>query len=135
MSLTIIDLEGKEIKVTNLQAAIDQVKCYTTFSGKDSRNNKYWEHTLAELKKLKEPKPVVIETVINGKELPQPVIECRKVFGNKKDFKGYIKNDKSTPLYGLHSCAKSPRILAQIEALEIGESVNNSTPRKITRVY
>ena len=133
--MKITDLDGKEIKVTDLQGAIDQCETYIGFSGKDCRNHKYWAYTLKELKKLKEPKPVEIITVVDGKQLPQAVIECRKIFGNKQDGKYYIKNDKSHPLYGIHSCAKSDTILQQIDSLEIGESVNNSTPRKITRVY
>ena len=132
--MTITDLDGKTIKVTNLKEAIDQVKCYTTFSGKDSRNNKYWEHTLAELLKLDEPKPIEVETVVGGKELPFHVIEARKIFKDNGN-KGFIKNDRHSPLYGIHSCAKSPRIILSVEHLKVGESTINSNNTKITRVY
>jgi len=130
----IIDLKGKEIKVTDLQGAIEQAKLYTTFGDENSKNNKYWTHALNELMKLEEPKPVEVETVINGKELPQPVIECRKIFTDSGT-KGFIKNDRTQPLYSIHSCARSERKLRDIDMLEIGESTNNSTPTKITRVY
>ena len=132
--MTIIDLDGKTITVTNLKEAIDQVKCYTTFSGKDSRNNEYWEHTLAELLKLEEPKPVEVETIVNGKELPFHVVETRKIFGDHKH-KGFIKNDKHQPLYSIYSCAKKRTYHNKIDALEVGESTTNGGGTKITRVY
>lgn len=132
--MTITDLDGKTIKVTNLKEAIDQVKCYTKFSGEDCRNTKYWEHTLAELLKLEEPKPKEVETIVDGKELPFHVIETRKIFKDN-GYKGFIKNDKHQPLYGIHSCAKSPRIMRSIEYLAIGESTINSNNTKITRIY
>jgi len=47
--------------------------------------------------------------------------------------KGFLKNDELSPLYGLHSCARSGGLLREIDSLEIGESCENSSRVKITR--
>ena len=134
--MTIIDLFGKTVTVTDLKEAIKEAEMYVEFSkNNNDKHLKFLYHTLTELNKLVEPEPIKIETVVNGKVLPFHVLETRKIFGATKDYKGYIKNDKHQPLYGLHSCAKSPRILNRIIDLEVGESTTNSNWTKITRVY
>lgn len=133
--MTIIDLDGKTIRVTNLKEAIDQAKFFTTLSSDTTSESKYWNHSLSELLKLEEPKPIEVETIVNGKELPYHVIETRKIFAEQKGVKGFIKNDKHQPLFGIYSCARTMRYHDIIDALEVGESTKNGSGRKITRIY
>jgi len=130
--MTIEDLDGKTITVTDLSEAISQAKYYSCYSDQNSKVHKYWKHLLEQLLKIEEP--VIVKPIID-ESLPFHVVETRKIFGNTYDFKMFIKNDKHQPLYSIHSCARSSMILNQIDNLSIGESTHNSNNTKITRIY
>jgi hypothetical protein len=151
----ISDRDGKAIEVTDFEAALAQAKGAITFHETKLKLHetnpdeiifpeayKDWQHILRELEKLgmrlkkstsaplkSEPTPII-------NFLPEPVLKCRELFKNHDvNQKGFIKDGKISPLFGVHSCAKSDQMLRKIDELEIGESVFNSGNTQITRVF
>jgi len=134
---TITDLTGKTITVTDLPKAIKEAETYVYFSEAD--NNKrlleYWSHVLAELKKLEaEPIEIKIEAEQHESKL---VNQVRAIFPRKEGdkSKGFVKDGKTSPLYGLHSCAKTDRYIRKIDSLKVGECTTNGAGTLIMRIY
>lgn len=142
----ITDIEGRRVEVTDLPKAIEQAKNAIGFNQKKIEQHKtdsevlifpealkYWEHALIELQKIVPPK--VTEKPKEELQFSEPVRKCREIFKNNSGRKGFIKNDKISPLFGIYSCAKTDRTLREIDQLEVGESCKNGGGTKITRVY
>ena len=137
MAQLVKNIDGESIEVTDINGAIDECEKFLGFSEEGSREFKYWSYLLNEVKKLThEPVVVSVEIVeIDGVTLSESVVECRKKFLGFNIGKGFIKDDKTSPVYSAISCAKSPNKLIELDMLKIGENTHNSTPRKITRVF
>ena len=131
------DLEGNSIEVTDLSGAIAETEKFVGFSEEGSDLHKHWSYILQELNKLKPIPKVEVKKINKSKDsLSDIVLEVRRTFKtNDRQSKGFIKDGRTSPVYGIKSCAKNDTILMEIDSLKVGESVNNSTPRKITRVW
>ena len=136
------NLDGYLIKVTNLEGALREARGGVHFNEEKIRRSKTdpeeiifpqalkeWKHILLELEKLETKfKKIGIEKPLYS----TPAMKARAMYKESGN-KGFLKNNKLSPLYGLHSCAKSERLLREIDSLEIGESCENSSRVKITR--
>ena len=137
--MTIKNLKGESIEVTHLQDAKDECLRCLHFA-EESENNSlinHWQHMVDELNKLKEPEPKaeLVEVFIDGVILSQHVRETRQMYGDDKTCKMFTKNEKTSPLYGIHSCARAYTIMNRINNLKIGESTYNGGYKLITRIY
>jgi hypothetical protein len=131
----ITDIEGDRIEITDLPEAIKQAEMFSTFDVHDKERTEYWKHMLGELQNLKPLPEPKTEMKVESK-YPEFVNEARLYWGVAHiGHKAFIKNGRKSPLYPSNSCARSESVLRQIEALEIGESTNNTSPTKITRIF
>jgi hypothetical protein len=150
MDRFIIDLDGKSIKVTDIDGAIAQVSCYTKFSSTPNLNvGAYWKDTLKKLKALKkeieaEPVPVkVVDEIADS--LPLWVKEMREKritsyqsglkYNTPDGHKLFSKDKKDSPLFGAHSCVRTDTNLRKLDQLEIGETWERFGQPNITRIF
>lgn len=148
MKRYITDNTGKDIEVTDINAAIAQVSTYTTFSNTYSKENEiYWKDVLDKLNKLKaemdaEPVPVIVEDPIADK-VPNWVKELRAERMNTRGMedinnntKLFVKDRKLSPLYGIYACVKAEQNVRHMERMEIGETWNRGygSP-SLTRIF
>ena len=134
MENKIKNIDGEDIIVTDIVKAIEEAETYIYFSEASKNENLlgYWQHNLAELKKL-QPRFNTTKKIVD-KPTDSPIDRCKNIYGDFKG-KGFIKSDTPSPLYGLYSCAKKDSYLYKIDNLNIGESFINGGGTKITRVY
>lgn len=148
MGQFIVDMDGKRIEVTNLPEAIKQAKMFTTFDVSKTYLTEYWKHTLAELQKLTPIEPIEpIKKNEAENEFSVFVAKVREerrkrlseigfdVNNMPKESKLFTKDGRTSPLYGLHSCAKVRHYINKIDSLKIGESCVNGSGRRITRIF
>ena len=143
---------GELIQITNIEQALIEAKGAVHFH--DVKMNRHktdpeeiifpeaqkeWKHNLLELEKLElklkqqvKEKPVAVkETSIYS----EPVMKAREMFGTEGE-PGFIRNGTSSPLYSKGSnwlfMGSESRI--RLGLLKIGESTENSSRTKITRI-
>jgi hypothetical protein len=154
----ITDIDGNAIEVTDIDAALAEARGAVRFNEEKIRRHKTnpeeiifpqalknWKHILLELelvemkcRRMQKEQAEAVEKV--GKEegpgLPPAVIEARRQFANRQgDAMGFIRNDCSSPLYGVASNWLFMDNEIALRMLKVGESTRNSSGTKITRVF
>ena len=130
----IIDLDGKTLKVTDIDGAIKQASIFSMYEHEDHPRTKYWSDILNKLLELKSTiKPIepIIDTVVDNvplwvRELRQERLKYGDMYLNRTKY--FVKNGersakgKQTILYGAHSCVKTRENLNRLDKLEVGET-------------
>lgn len=147
----IMDINGLEVEVTDLEKAIIQAKQGVTFNETKIEIHKtdqteivfpealkYWQHALLELEKVEIKTNSIkkeIKKTIEDK-YPKDVMEARAYWGKCKveEFR-FIRNGRKSPLYGLSSNWLFMDNEVRLRMLKIGESTYNSSGTKITRIF
>jgi hypothetical protein len=154
--MQVIDILGKPIQVTDLEAAIKEAEMFSFWEDKNAPkkvnqvSQGYWIDLANKLKALKieiEALPIPVKVIDpEADNLPLWVKELREArltsyqsglkYNTPDGFKLFVKDKKASPLYGAWSCIRTQDNFYRLDKLEIGETWERGwgSP-SITRIF